>query len=201
MTDSGATTSTQSEVTTQVAGVLCDLLAQRYPYIGEHSDAVAKLADRIAPTFRLSPDEHKALLQAALLHDIGKLAIPERILRKAEALDEEETELMRRHTIVGAQILSSAGVTPLTVSLVRSSHERIDGTGYPDGLAGPDIPIGARIIAVCDAYDAMTSPRPYRPVPMDAQTAREELMRCSGSQFDAAVVAATEDVNLARAGR
>jgi putative nucleotidyltransferase with HDIG domain len=151
---------------------------------------------RLAPLFRLSGAERSALIQAAHLHDIGKLAIPERILSKPGPLDEVETELMRRHTITGAQILSSAGAPPLTISFVRSSHEWIDGTGYPDGLAGLEIPLGARIIAVCDAYDAMTSPRPYRPVPMTAEAAREELVRCSGSQFDARVVAATKYVSL-----
>ena len=124
---------------------------------------------------------------AAELHDVGKLGIPDAILRKEGPLDAEEWAYMRRHTIIGERILIAAPALRRVARLVRASHERWDGTGYPDRLAGQEIPIGARIVSACDAYDAMVSDRPYRTA-MDEDGARDELRRCGGTQFDAAVI-------------
>ena len=129
------------------------------------------------------------VVRGAELHDVGKMAVPDEILHKPGALTAEEWGFIRRHTIIGERILAAAPALTGVARLVRASHERWDGNGYPDGLEGGRIPLGARIIAVCDAFDAMTSERPYSE-PMSAQDAVEELWRCAGGQFDPAVVAA-----------
>src|SRR5204862_2654033 len=103
------------------------------------------------------------LLQAAELHDVGKMAIPDAILKKPGPLDQEEWEFIRGHTVIGERIVSAAPALAPVARLIRSSHERWNGTGYPDSLKGDEIPLGARVVAVCDAYDAMIGPRPYRP--------------------------------------
>jgi HD-GYP domain-containing protein (c-di-GMP phosphodiesterase class II) len=126
--------------------------------------------------------------RAAALHDIGKLAIPESILGKEGALTAAEWSFVRQHTVIGERILSAAPSLTGCARIVRSSHEWWDGTGYPDGLAGESIPLAARIVAVCDAFDAMTSPRPYRARRSEPE-AIAELRRCAGTQFDPAVVA------------
>jgi HD-GYP domain-containing protein (c-di-GMP phosphodiesterase class II) len=127
------------------------------------------------------------LLQAASLHDVGKAAIPDEVLKKPEPLGAEEWQFMRRHTLIGERILSAAPALAQAAALVRSSHERFDGKGYPDGLAGEDIPLGARVIAACDAFDAMICGRPYR-APMSIEVALAELRRAAGTQFDPTVV-------------
>jgi two-component system cell cycle response regulator len=185
-----------SEASGQIISVLRGLLAERYPDLGHHVHTVASLCERVAPQFEMPLDEREALTRAALLHDIGKLSLPESILRKAEPLDEDEWRLMRRHTIIGSRILAAAGLDGSVIDFVRSSHERIDGTGYPDGLRGEEIPLGARIISACDAYDAMTTGRPYRPGPMTHDGAVLELMRGSDTQFDSAVVDALSETLL-----
>ena len=176
------------EASSQVILVLRNLLGQRYPGLGEHVNTVARLCEAVAVEVGLVDEERQALGQAAHLHDIGKLSLPESMLSAPRPLTDAEWRVMRLHTIVGEQILLAAGLHGPVLGFVRSSHERWDGTGYPDALAGDEIPLGARIISVCDAYDAMTSPRPYRPVPMSSDSACLELMRASGTQFDAAVV-------------
>jgi HD-GYP domain-containing protein (c-di-GMP phosphodiesterase class II) len=118
---------------------------------------------------------------------VGKVAIPDAILDKPGPLDEAEWEFMRQHTVVGERILQAAPALQRVAVLVRSTHERMDGDGYPDGLAGPDIPLIARIVAVCDAFDAMTSDRSYRRA-MSTEVAMAELDECSGAQFDPTVV-------------
>jgi two-component system, cell cycle response regulator len=135
----------------------------------------------------MTPDQLDVLARAAELHDVGKMAIPDAILSKPGALDEQEWAFMRRHTIFGERILSAAPALLPVAKVVRSTHERYDGDGYPDRLAGEEIPLGARIIAVCDAFHAMISNRPYRKG-MNMEEALEELQRCSGTQFDPAVV-------------
>ena len=129
------------------------------------------------------------LARAATLHDIGKVAIPDAILEAPRALTEEEWELMRTHTILGERVLAAAPALSTEATLVRSSHERWDGAGYPDGLAGPEIPLGSRIILACDAFDAMTSPRSYQTIRSPGE-ALAELRRCAGPHFDPEVVAA-----------
>ncbi len=137
---------------------------------------------------------------AAELHDVGKVAIPDEILLKPGPLDAGEWRFMERHTLIGERIIgSSPGLAPVA-AMVRSSHERWDGRGYPDRLSGEDIPLGARIVAVCDAYDAMTKDRSYRSG-MDPELALTELRRCAGSQFDPAVVVRLRDGGAGARGR
>ena len=135
----------------------------------------------------LRRDELDELARAAQLHDLGQLAIPDEILRKPGPLDEREWTFVRQHTLVGERILRATPALRSVAAVVRSSHEHWDGTGYPDGLAGEDIPLAARIVSACDAYDAMTSNRPYRDA-LSPDEALNELMRLAGTQFDPNVV-------------
>ena len=171
----------------QSADVLLRILSERSHDLGVHLDEVTGLAEAVAERLGLPDEELAPLLQAASLHDVGKAAIPDGILDKQGPLDDEEWEFMRRHTLIGERILSAAPALLPASKLVRSSHERFDGNGYPDALAGAAIPLGSRIIAVCDAYDAMVSDRPYRGSLGSAQ-ALAELRRCAGAQFDPEVV-------------
>jgi diguanylate cyclase (GGDEF)-like protein len=173
--------------------VLVRALAERNGELGQHHDDVAELAVAVCREVGLDGGELLAVRRAAELHDVGKLAIPDEILGKPGPLDAQEWEFMRRHTIVGERIVASATSLRDVAPIVRSSHERWDGGGYPDGLAGQAIPFGARIVAVCDAYDAMTTTRPYREA-MSQADAMAELRRCAGHQFDPGVVAAFERV-------
>ncbi|HEU4979304.1 MAG TPA: HD-GYP domain-containing protein [Solirubrobacteraceae bacterium] len=170
---------------------MCDLLLRvldaQQPHLRGHSDQVAQLAEDAALLLGLGGEEVLEVRCAAELHDIGKLAIPEQILTKPARLTEAEWSLMRRHTVIGEEILAGTPVLRGVARLVRSSHERWDGRGYPDRLAGAAIPLGARIICACDAFDAMTSVRPYNE-PLSQRAAIAEMERCSGSQFDPAVV-------------
>jgi two-component system cell cycle response regulator len=173
----------------QSTAVLLRVLAERNPDLGKHVDAVATLAERIAAELGMSDEDRTAVWQAAMLHDIGKAAVPDAILTKPGPLDEHEWNFMRRHTIIGERIIQAAPALAAAAPLVRSSHERFDGTGYPDGLAGDDVALGSRIIAVCDAYDAMLADRPYRRAFSRAH-ALQEIQRCAGTQFDPDVVGA-----------
>jgi HD-GYP domain-containing protein (c-di-GMP phosphodiesterase class II) len=177
-------------LSSQITAVLHNVIAERDTELAEHEGRVARLAQSVAPGLALPDEESDALVQAAYLHDVGKLALPDSLLGKPGALDEEEWGLVRRHTLVGEGILTALGALPETAAFVRSSHERFDGGGYPDGLVAEQIPLAARIIAACDAYDAMTSPRPYRPIAMTDESAVAELRRSSGTQFDPSVVGA-----------
>ena len=177
----------------QTTNVLLTLLAERSPELGIHLDEVTRLCEATGKKLGLPEEELTHLLRAAALHDIGKAAIPDEILSKSGPLDESELVFIRRHTLVGERIVGAAPALTEAAKLVRWSHERVDGAGYPDGLSGHDIPLGARIICVADAFDAMVSERPYRPsVSVDAALA--DLRRCAGTQFDPAVVAAFETV-------
>jgi two-component system, cell cycle response regulator len=180
----------RASVGRQTTDVLVRVLAERYPDLGEHLDDVTQLCHHVAQTLDLPDEERASLLQAASLHDIGKAAVPDAIVSKPGPLNEAEWTFMRQHTIIGERILATAPALAAAARLVRCSHERFDGTGYPDGLHGKEIPLGARVIAVADAFDAMTSSRPYRPTPMSAEGALAELRRCAGGQFDPAVVEA-----------
>jgi two-component system, cell cycle response regulator len=172
---------------TQSKDVLLCALAERSVDLGTHVRDVAELAARVAATFFLPPEEIEVIRQAAELHDVGKVAVPDEILDKPAPLDDTEWAFIRRHTLIGERILAAAPDLARVGKLVRSSHENYDGTGYPDGLAGQEIPLGARVIAVCDAFDAMTTDRPYRRA-MDEPSAIAELRRCGGTQFDRDVV-------------
>jgi putative nucleotidyltransferase with HDIG domain len=165
----------------------------RDAYTALHEEAVAQLAAAIAAELGLDPGEQRTIRYAALTHDIGKLSVPNEILHKPGPLDVDEWAIMRRHTIVGAEMLGRIPFFEGMVAPVRGHHERWDGRGYPDGLCRGEIPIGARILCVCDSYNAMTTSRPYREA-MSERRALEELRRCAGSQFDPRVVAAMERV-------
>jgi HD-GYP domain-containing protein (c-di-GMP phosphodiesterase class II) len=172
-----------------VARTLLSALAHRDSHLTDHMADVARLATGTARALGLSTDQVELIALAAKLHDVGKVAIPETILSKPGPLTEQEWALMRQHTIAGQRILTSSLALGQVAPLVRSSHERWDGQGYPDRLAGAEIPLGARIITVCDSYDAMTSDRSYRRA-MSAEVALAEIRAGAGSQFDPDVVAA-----------
>jgi two-component system cell cycle response regulator len=173
----------------QSRDVLLRALAERNPELGKHISGVAELAEAVARRLDLDMEQIDHIRHAAALHDVGKMAIPDAILDKPGALDEAEWEFIRRHTIIGERIVAAAPALHPVAALVRSSHERWDGGGYPDALAGEEIPLGSRIVSVCDAFDAMVADRPYR-AGMDPADALVELEDCAGSQFDPAVVAA-----------
>ena len=173
----------------ETARVLAELVEDDDPYTGVHCRDVVRLALRVADEMQ-APDHVRSDVEiGALLHDVGKIAVPKSIVRKGGALSDREWHVMRRHTIHGERmLLRDAGLADVA-PIVRASHERWDGLGYPDGLAGEEIPLASRIITVCDAFDAMTSDRPYRRARTPAW-ARRELMACAGTQFDPMVVAA-----------
>jgi two-component system cell cycle response regulator len=173
----------------QARDLLLQVLREREPELEEHVDDVGVLAAAVGRHLGLGVEAVDELARAAELHDVGKIAMPEAILRKPGPLDEVEWQIMRQHTVVGERILAAAPALRGVAALVRSSHEHFDGGGYPDGLAGEDIPLGARIIAACDAFDAMRQERPYAPA-MSQDNAVAELHRCAGTQFDPAVVGA-----------
>jgi two-component system cell cycle response regulator len=184
----------------QARDVLLQTLREQEPRLHEHMNGVAERAVAVATKLGLSAETVDEVYRAAQLHDVGKIAIPGEILHKPGALDAEEWEFMRQHTIVGERILAAAPALGPVARLVRASHERHDGRGYPDGLAGDDIPIGARVVALCDAYDAMITDRPYRPG-MSNEDALAEIRACSGTQFDPVVVDAFMDLFGADSGR
>ena len=171
--------------------VLSASMELRDPYTAEHERAVAGLAVRTAAELELDPAQVQAIRYAALSHDIGKISVPTEILNKPGSLADAEWEVMRRHTIVGAEVLARIPFFGAVHPLVRSHHERWDGRGYPDGLHAGEIPLGARILAVCDSYNAMVTRRSYRPAMSDAE-ALDELRRCRDAQFDGEVLAAFE---------
>jgi diguanylate cyclase (GGDEF)-like protein/putative nucleotidyltransferase with HDIG domain len=170
----------------RAAASLARAVDTRDAYTGSHSQRVAQLAGRIAEQMGLSAEQIELTRLAASLHDLGKLAVPEEILRKPASLSEPERVVLERHPQIGFRMLESLGVDPVA-EWVLHHHERWDGTGYPNRLTGESIPLGARIIFVADAFDAMTSDRVYRRS-LDHADAVAELERCSGTQFDPAIV-------------
>jgi diguanylate cyclase (GGDEF)-like protein len=183
----------------QSTDVLLRALAERHPSLEGHLGGVARLAEAVGLHLGLEGEALDHVRVAAELHDVGKVAIPDAILNKPGPLDDDEWAFMRRHTLIGERIVGAAPALGAVAKLVRASHERWDGDGYPDRTAGEDIPLGARIVAVCDAYDAIVADRAYRRGRSPAE-AMEELERCAGAQFDPAVVAAFAAV-LATEGR
>ncbi len=173
----------------QSKDVLLRALAERNPGLDSHVHDVAQLVGAVADELALQDPEREQVCHAAELHDVGKVAIPDAILDKPGPLDDEEWAFMRRHTLIGERIIAAAPALHDVARLVRSSHERWDGAGYPDGLAGDEIPLGSRIVAVADAFDAMIVRRPYSR-PRSTREALAELRRCAGTQFDPVAVEA-----------
>lgn len=164
---------------------LATLLDLRDGYTGQHSSTVVALCEQVGRRVGVAGDDLEHLRIAAHLHDLGKIGVPDQILHKPGPLDDAEWSIMREHPVWGARALEQVPGFRSASRAVRHHHERWDGRGYPDGLSGEDIPIGARVIAVCDAYEAMTSTRPYRPA-LAEPLARERIVAGTGTQFDPA---------------
>ncbi len=177
----------------QSRDVLLAALRERQPALAEQAVDVAELALAVAEELGMEAEQRDETFRAAQLHETGKMAIPDAILDKPGPLDDSEWKFVRQHTLIGERIIASSAALVPVARLVRSSGERWDGSGYPDGLRGEQIPLGARVVAVCDAYAAMVLDRPYS-VAMRPSRAREELERGAGSQFDPEVVAAFERI-------
>jgi two-component system cell cycle response regulator len=167
--------------------MLLQALYEREPGLRLHVQSVAEAACAVGAALGMPGEKLDELRLAARLHDVGKLAIPDAVLQKPGPLDVAEWAFIKEHTVIGERILSAAPAWKEVAKIVRATHERWDGVGYPDRLAGADIPLASRIIAVCDAFSAMTSARPYR-VQVTAEAALAELRRCAGSQFDPEIV-------------
>ena len=166
---------------------LLEALSLREPDLPVHLDSVGSLAVEAGQELGMRRDELDELVRAAQMHDLGKLAVPDEILHKEGPLDEREWAFVRQHTLVGERILRASPALRRVATIVRSTHERWDGGGYPDGLSGEEIPLASRIVAVCDAFTAMTVHRAYRPA-LTEQEALAELERHAGTQFDPEVV-------------
>jgi diguanylate cyclase (GGDEF)-like protein/putative nucleotidyltransferase with HDIG domain len=171
----------------ELRNVLLQVLAERQPDLHEHLNEVAAMARAVARRMGLAGEDLEIMVRAAELHDVGKVAVPDAILQKPAALDPSERTIIERHCEVGERILAAAPAMGPVARLVRASHERYDGFGYPDRRSGQEIPLGSRIIVVCDAFHAMTNDRPYQRG-IDATEAIAELRRGAGTQFDPAVV-------------
>jgi HD-GYP domain-containing protein (c-di-GMP phosphodiesterase class II) len=169
------------------AMLLGDVVEADDAYTGSHSRGVVELSLAVSDQLGLDRRQRRNVEFAALLHDVGKIAVPKEIINKAGPLDPEEWEVMYRHTIEGEEMLNRVGGVLSEVGrIVRSSHEHYDGSGYPDGLAGEEIPIEARVVACCDAFSAMTTTRSYRKA-MSVEAALAEVRACAGTQFDPGV--------------
>ena len=174
--------------------LLGELLSGTHEYTGSHSQNVVWLAQRVADALGFDEREIREVEFAALLHDVGKISVPNEMLDKPGPLTGEEWVVMRRHTVEGQRMLEQVGGALADVGvIVRSHHEHFDGRGYPDGLVGQDIPRASRVITACDAFNAMTTDRSYRAA-MSVEAAIEELRACSGTQFDPEVVAVLVDI-------
>jgi HD-GYP domain-containing protein (c-di-GMP phosphodiesterase class II) len=176
---------------------LANALEAKDPYTRGHSERVGAWSRRLGDVLGLAPKDAEQVARAGLLHDIGKIGVPEAVLGKRGALDADEWALMRRHPVVGSQIVAPFDFLAAGALVIRHHHERWDGSGYPDGLAGEVIPLGARIVAVADVYDALTSTRPYRPA-LPHAAAVQHLIAEAGRTLDEHVVAAF--VGLTRDG-
>ena len=171
----------------QTANALAEAIEKRDPYTGGHTKRVVKYSKAIAQYLDMEPADKENLEISAILHDIGKIGIEDIILRKPSKLNEEEFLEMKKHPVLGHEIINNVSQLRDVVPGIRYHHERLDGTGYPDGLFGDGIPLIARIISVADAFDAMTTDRPYRKA-LDMNTAIKELETWSSTQFDEDVV-------------
>ncbi|HEY3329724.1 MAG TPA: HD domain-containing phosphohydrolase [Capsulimonadaceae bacterium] len=166
---------------------LSRIMEARDQYTQAHTERVAKYAVAIAEELGMSEEDRRLLYRAALLHDIGKVGISELILNKPGALSAEEKRMLRQQTVLSAEICAPMRSTPQILPIIRHHHEHVDGSGYPDHLVAEQIPLGARILAIADAYDAMTSQRPYRPALTPAK-ARNLLLSGAGQQWDKRLV-------------
>jgi HD-GYP domain-containing protein (c-di-GMP phosphodiesterase class II) len=176
------------------AMLLGDVVEADDAYTGSHSRGVVELSLAVSDRLGLDAGKRRNVEFAALLHDVGKIAVPKEIINKPGPLDAEEWKIMYQHTIEGERMLNRVGGVLATVGgIVRSSHEHYDGSGYPDGLDGEEIPIEARIVTCCDAFSAMTTSRSYRKA-MPLEAALAELRKCAGTQFDPRVAAALATV-------
>jgi HD-GYP domain-containing protein (c-di-GMP phosphodiesterase class II) len=178
---------------------LANALEAKDAYTRGHSERVGALGRRVALALGLSSDEADTVAQSGLLHDIGKIGVPEAVLRKRGPLDPEEWDVMKRHPLTGAQIVAPFEFFADGALIIRHHHERLDGSGYPDGLVGDSIPIGARIIAVADVWDALTSDRPYRSA-LPSARAEAYLREQAGVTLDANVVDAFVRLNISATG-
>jgi len=167
--------------------MLANSVEGRDAYTHEHINRVMTYAEGLANTLKFKPEDIKQVRLAAILHDVGKVSIPDAILNKAGSLTDDEWQKMKQHTLEGEKILKPMKDLPLVLEGVRHHHERYDGKGYPDGLSGSDIPLIGRLLAVIDAFDAMTSDRPYRKG-LSTEQALQELISGSGKQFDPQMV-------------
>lgn len=175
------------EVNEQTITAFVQAVDAKDPHTAEHSVNVAEYAQAIALELGLGPEDVSRIYSAALLHDIGKIAVPDSILNKPDRLNSEEWTIIKRHPVESVKIIGGIGPFKSYVPGVRHHHERIDGRGYPDGLSGDTVPLDARIIGVADAFEAMTSDRAYRSA-LTVAEAVEELRLGSGTQFDQDVV-------------
>ncbi|WP_378953500.1 HD-GYP domain-containing protein [Pelosinus sp. sgz500959] len=171
----------------EVVDALAAAVDAKDSYTCGHSERVAEISLAIAKELNLSDEEQYLIHIGAHLHDVGKIGIPDAVISKPGRLTNEEFKLIKDHPIIGYHIVSKVKILQSVSLIVRHHHERIDGGGYPDGLRGEDIPLGARIVAVADAFDAMTTNRTYK-VSMSISDALQELTRCSDTQFDRQIV-------------
>ncbi len=167
--------------------VLASTLEEKDPYTSGHSERVCYYADFISKKLSLNPRDRNEIRIASYLHDIGKIGISNRFINKKGALSTTEWSIIKQHTRKSLELLIPLNLSPNILSYIHHHHERYDGTGYPDGLTGESIPLGARIIAIADAYDSMTSERPYRR-PLSDSDAKNELIKYAGKQFDPQLV-------------
>jgi HD-GYP domain-containing protein (c-di-GMP phosphodiesterase class II) len=161
----------------------------RDPYSRGHSDRVSQYSVKVAEKLGLSPEVIQDIKLAAELHDVGKIGISDEILKKEGLFNEQEKKIMGKHPIIGESIIRPVRSMSRLYSIIRHHHERLDGTGYPDGLTKDRIPLSAKILAVTDSFDAMTTDRPYRKA-LSRETAKEELKKCIDTHYDRSVVEA-----------
>jgi putative nucleotidyltransferase with HDIG domain len=173
----------------KVATLLVEVVTPRDGYTIDHALAIAELSRRVGVEFDLSEEVQEALALGALLHDLGKLGVPEAVLERLGPLTQQEWEIIKRHPDIGARMIEQIWCLRRVTQMIRHHHERYDGSGYPDGLEAEEIPLTSRIVAATDAYDVMVRGRPYRESRSPTE-AIEELMGGAGSQFDVEVVAA-----------
>jgi HD-GYP domain-containing protein (c-di-GMP phosphodiesterase class II) len=183
------------EAYTSTVAVLADAIEAKDAYTRGHCEGVSRVSVEVARRLGVTDGALEAIRYAALLHDVGKIGIPDGILLKPGKLMPEEFSIIQKHAAIGRDLINRVPMLAHIGEAILHHHERYDGSGYPDGLDGENIPLASRIIGVVDAFDAMTSPRPYRE-PVDSAEAFEEMLRCAGTQFDPHIVAIVTQVLL-----